>query len=204
MQQLHVAMPGKVEVYSETTHLADVQPLVKTRTTQSPLPAKDLPIIPNVPVIHPRCTKGAVIVPLAAGDLVTLIFSDRALDTWKASLGSKPAEPGNNRRHHLSDCWAIPGGYPSALPFTPAYAGALALQVSPGTKIALGNGAVEVLDLLDQMITLFVDAMSGVMLTYQTHNHSSAGAGPPADAANWLSAMTSLTTLQTLLQQLKA
>lgn len=154
--EMCVALPGVVVKYDTTTRQADVQPLIMRRWWKMDFP-ESLSIIPNVPVMHPQTQAGALILPVAEGDPVTLIFSDRSLDEWKESDGSLPTEAQEQRKHELSDCWAIPGGWPKALPFMGAADGNLALQVKPETKIYIGNGSEELLAIVDATIDI-VDA----------------------------------------------
>ena len=192
MTELRVSMPGKIESYDSNLQTAVVQPL-NLRRAVSASSADKLPAIPDVPVVHPRTVKGALSMPVAAGDSVTLLFSDRAMDAWKATPGGVPVEPGSGRKHDLTDCVALLGGYPTGLPFVPAYSGALALQVNPGTKIALGNGVVEALDLVDQLI----DTVDGDMDTLGGHIHIGFAGVPtaPPDAATLALIVTAKITL---------
>ena len=152
MAQTHVSMPGIIRKYDVATHLADVQPSLLDKGVDSSVPQL-LPVIPRVPVLHPRVLKGAVIMPVSVGDLVTLLFSDRALSRWKLGAG-QPVEPGDGRRHHLTDCVALLGGHPekSPLPLVPS-SGNMVVYVMPGTGIHIGNGLPS-LDLITAMWNL--------------------------------------------------
>ncbi len=202
MTTLRVALPGCITIYDETTHKATVQPLLMKRDIDDTATPTPLSPIPNVPIMFPRTSKGALILPLAVGDPVTLLFSDRGLDQWKVSTGDAPVEPNSTRKHTLSDCWAIPGGYPDGKPFAAASPGNLALQVQPGTKIYIGDGSIELLKLLDNIIDLFEVTATGLFATYALHGHSGAGAGPPSDAAAWNAALVKLSLIRADLQSL--
>ncbi len=146
LTEMRVALPGTITSYDEETRNAEVLPLIMRKSFDAQ-EAIALPIIPNVPVVHPQTQKGALILPVSPGDPVTLIISDRSLEDWKASSGTLPTEAVDKRKHDLSDCWAIPGGWPDALPFAAASSGNLALQVTSGTKIYIGNGTDELLQI---------------------------------------------------------
>lgn len=189
MTQLRVALPGCVTTYDSRTRKATVAPLLMRRMTPDAVTPAPLPLIPNVPIVFPQTAKGALILPMDVGDPVTILFSDRALGAWKAGDGVAPVVPKNTRKHHLSDCWAIPGGYPDGFPFTAQSEGNLALQVTPGTKIYIGNGQAELIDLLSQIV-------DGILLITQ-----------PVSGANTTSPLANAATfdsIKTLLDELKA
>ncbi len=109
--------------------------------------------IAGVPIMHPRSSKGSIYLPLSAGDMVTLLVSDRDLSRWKAGSGQETA-PQMARAHDLADCWAFPGGYPDGVPPAPRFPGAVEVNLELGTGFAVGNGIVELIDLLVQFIEL--------------------------------------------------
>lgn len=164
--RLRVALPGKVTKYDQEKGFADVQPLL-LRKLEDEQSGKKLPVIPKVSVIHPRSSAGAVFLPLDVGDLVTLIFSDRALDRWKSGNGQF-VEPSVSRQHDLTDCWAIPGGYPEGLPPSQRFPGALEIWLKSGTKFAVSNGTDELVDLMVQFLDLFINGQLLGNLGYPT------------------------------------
>ncbi len=150
--EMRVALPGVVESYDSEKRTANVLPLIMRRALDSAAPVS-LPVLPNVPIMHPQTQAGALLLPIAKGDPVTLLFSDRSLDQWKSSNGGQPTEAEEKRKHEISDCWAFPGGWPNAFPFTPATdATNLAIQVATGTKIYIGNDTDELLQLLHDLL----------------------------------------------------
>ena len=185
--EMRVALPGTIVKYDVNTRQAEVLPLIMRRAwdAENALP---LPSIPNVPIMHPQTQAGALLLPVAKGDPVTLIFSDRSLDDWKASAGLSPVEAVDQRKHELSDCWAFPGGWPSATPYVPANSSALALQVTPGTPVYIGNGTEELLTLVDEVLDFFIN----------TVNFSNAGGptGPPTNASVLEALQVRLNTLK--------
>ena len=189
--ELRVAMPGRVTKYNESKREVDVQPLIMRRGIDEPKPT-NLPVLANVPVMFPQTSKGVLLLPIAAGDPVTLIVSDRDLSAWKAGKDLQPTEPNSIRKHNLSDCWAYPGGWPGAKPFTPAASGAMAMQVVPGTPIYIGNGTDELLqiasnaftsmkDLADQLKQTLADIQLLTVLSASPGNPSSV----PVNAASF-------------------
>ncbi len=150
---LRVAMPGRVLKYDNQTHKAEVQPLIKYQKEGGE--PRELAPIAGVPIAHPRSQAGAVYLPIAPGDPVTLLCSDRDLSRWRAGSG-QTAMPLIMRAHDLADCWAIPGGYPDGIPPNPRFPDALEIWLKAGGKFAVGNGSEELVDLLVQLIDLIL------------------------------------------------
>ncbi len=156
--RLHVALPGVVTAFDAVTKLVDVQPLLKTRKDGDQT-ATTPAVIPRVPVAWPMTAAAAVYMPIAKGDPVMLVFSDRALDRWKTGTGAIPAEPRLDRQHELTDCWAVPGGFPTGNPFTATYGdGNFQVVLAPGVKAAVGNGTAELLQLASDAFTSLKEA----------------------------------------------
>ena len=105
---------------------------------------------------------------------VLLVFSQRSIDNWKQTGGI--VEAGDPRHHDLSDAVAIPGIYPKAAPLVgvdpdnvvlqntvankvTVKTDGIELKTGVGTfllgndgKITMGNGAIELLDIIDKLI----------------------------------------------------
>jgi hypothetical protein len=161
---LHTALPGQIEAYDYTTQRARVKPLIQRADADGTL--ESFPVIVDVPVVWPRSGGASLTFPVAAGDTVLLIFSERSLDWWLSVGGDSP--PGDPRRFDLSDAIAIPGLYP----FSEAsqdpngqdvrlQMGGAAVVINPGGKIALGTMTAELLDLIDQALAALVTATAG-------------------------------------------
>lgn len=101
----HVALPGKVVKYDATKQKADIKPLIKKQYRDGKI--DPLSVIPNVPVIFPRSGNAFLTFPVAKGDGVLIVFSERSLDKW-LSIGGD-VSPEDRRKHDLSDAIAIPG-----------------------------------------------------------------------------------------------
>lgn len=132
LQNVHVALPARVESFDASKQLADVQPLLLV-----PLINEDgsettvrLPVIPNVPVIFPRGSGFHLVFPLAVGDNVMVIFSERSLDLWKAKGGE--VNPVDQTYHGLAGAVCYPGCYPATNP-VPSF---------PSNKLVVGKDGV--------------------------------------------------------------
>lgn len=103
----HTCLPAQIESYDREKQKANVQPLLKRKYNDGSV--RNLPIIVGVPVVFPRSKNRHIHFDLEKGDVVTLVFSERSIDKWKAKGGI--VSPDDVRRGHLSDAYAIPGGY---------------------------------------------------------------------------------------------
>lgn len=204
LTDVRVSLPGTIEsVVDGATRLVNVRPMISARYYERD-EVIDLPIIQRVPLIEPRTAKAFIDFPISKGDPVLMVFSDRALENWIQSTGTIPGEPLDTRQHDLTDAFAILGGWPEKMDGNRPGENPddLDIQVESGVKILIGNGTDEVLAILDQFMDIFEAVATGLMTTYQTHNHAG-GANPPTDAAAWATALTALTTARTSLANLK-
>lgn len=178
--EMRVAVPATVVSYDSATNAVVVQPTIMRRRDGEAV-AVQLPQIGGVPVMHPRTALAALIMPISAGDVVWLLFSDRDLQRWKAGAGVVPAEPMSLRMHDLADCVAIPGGYPLANPAVDLTGGAgLSIQVATGQVVRIGSVVTDAmatlsatLGELSTALQLQIDTlaiMGGSSVSVHTHN----------------------------------
>ena len=132
--EVHTCLPARIEKYDEATQKANIAPLLKKKYKFEDTP-EDLPVITSVPVQWPSANAGAAFIhlPLKAGDLGVVIFSERSIDTWLAGEGDS-VSPEDPRHHDLSDAIFIPG----VLPFKQA------LSISNPDSLFVKNGDAEV------------------------------------------------------------
>lgn len=104
-----VALPATVQSYDASMQTVDVKPLLRDQleNEDGELDELSLPVINAVPVVFPGAGGFRLTFPIAAGDTVLLVFSDRSIDEWQ-DLGTETT-PQDVRRHALSDAIAIPG-----------------------------------------------------------------------------------------------
>lgn len=179
--ELRVCLPGRIEKYDPDTHLASVQPLIK-RKFYGRKTAGSLPIINRVPVIHPRTANALIRLPVASGDIVTMVFCDRSLENWLQGNGAE-AENEDSRQHHLNDAYAILGGYPEKNSIKANNPSALEIQVSPGTKMTMGNGTDELLQIAHDAfaeLKTIATQLSQTMTDLQLLTVTSGGSGSPS------------------------
>lgn len=138
---IHTAMPARVEKYYSADQTADVLPLVKARRVDESgnVLFDSFPVLPRVPVIHPRGGDFFVHFPMAAGDFVMLVFQECSIDRWRAIRG-READPLDIRRHALGNAVAYPGLYPTD-DVVPGHATNLVIGDKIGRQIHIQPGA---------------------------------------------------------------
>ena len=124
---LHTALPAHIVKYSAATKRATVKPAIMLRMTDGSTMSRAL--IANVPVLHPSGGGYLVHLPLAAGDPVMLIFSERGISKFKKAFAHSP--PDFDGMLSEKDAVAIPGF--GAISVTPAGDG-LTVQTEDGAS----------------------------------------------------------------------
>jgi hypothetical protein len=113
LRDVHTILPAKIiEVTDYAQQKATVQPLIKERRRDAPWNPKalsDMALLQNVPIIFPSGNSGMLSMPVKAGDIVLLVFSERSIDNFLYSDGSKPVDPEDYRTHNYSDAFCIAG-----------------------------------------------------------------------------------------------
>lgn len=105
--RIRTAMPGIVAAVDLVKQTVSVQPAIRG-SQESPngdTASTNLPLLVDVPIVWPRAGGFAITFPVAVGDEVLVVISDRCIDAWWQSGGiGEPLEP---RMHDLSDAFAI-------------------------------------------------------------------------------------------------
>lgn len=108
---VHTALPGLIESYDPSTRRARVRPALRLlKTDGEPL---DRPPLVNVPVVFPAGGGFTLTFPLAEGDPVLLVFSERGIASFKQSYAV--SNPARGRHFALADASAIPSYGPLEL-----------------------------------------------------------------------------------------
>lgn len=203
---LRVCLPGTIQTYDADTGLATVQPLIM-RKFYGADKAVLLPIIANVPIVHPRTKTAIIRMPVSPGDIVTMIFADRSIEQWVAG-GGEAKDPQDTRQHHLSDAYAILGGYPKGNRWPSSFPNALEIEVKPGTKVAIGNGTNELIgiahnafvELKDVCDKLSATLLQMSLLTVSGVLSGGSVSGLPVNAAAFVALQVEVDTLATGVQ----
>lgn len=106
LDDVHTALPARVERFDLVTLRGEVVPLVKRKVQREGEPEPWPPIL-DVPFWMPKAGPFVLRLPVQRGDVVLLVFSERALDYLL--VDGQPQDPRFRRRHALDDAIAIPG-----------------------------------------------------------------------------------------------
>ena len=110
---IRVAAPGTIHSFDAVKGTAVVQLTIREKQNiNGVMQDVPVPLLPDVPVVMPRAGGYLLTLPIAVGDEVLVIFSDNCIDGWWQSGGVQNQM--DNRRHDLSDCFAIPGPWSQA------------------------------------------------------------------------------------------
>lgn len=105
-RNLRVAAPAIVESFDAKKQTVTVQLAIKERRNYDGTYQK-LPIIGDIPLVMPRAGSFAITMPVTKGDEVLIVFGDQCMDAWWQN--GNVQNPMDQRRHHLSDAYAIIG-----------------------------------------------------------------------------------------------
>lgn len=116
--EVWTATVGRVQSYDAVKQTVDVLPVIRRplQAADGQVGHEDLPVIPNVPVLHMRAGGFFVHLPVEKDDTVLLIFTSDSFQMWRES--GSVVNPGDLRRHSLSNAIAIPGVFPATQPLT--------------------------------------------------------------------------------------
>lgn len=208
LSDVHVSLPGRVESYDPARQVVDVQPLLRRPVVASDgteLDAEAIPILMDVPVAFPRGGGGFQSWPLAAGDLVHLVFVERSMDTWQQGNGELTT-PLDFRHHSLSDAVAYPGLYPRGLALSDAHAenmvwgfdGGAQVHVRPDGEVHLASNEpadyVALAQLVKDEISALRDTVNSLVTAYNAHIHVTTATVGASPTPGIISATTSTAT----------
>lgn len=165
LEDLRVAMPGRVERYDAEKKLADVQPLIRAirRGESGERIAEKLPVVPNVPVVFNGGSNLRIVFPLRRSDTVVMLWSRQSLDKWLSTGGL--VDPGVDHVDSLADVFAIPG----LRDFKNPWSG------GGGTWISIGRDDAEEEGVgLGETIKSHLDALK---IAFDNHTHVAPGGG---------------------------
>jgi hypothetical protein len=110
LSETNTCMPGIVRAYDATKRRATIQPALNRQFEDDSF--EYYPPIVGVPVHMPSGGGFTISLPIAVGDTVTLLFSQRSIEKWKQSTTGNTINPEDFRRFDLTDAIAIPGLHP--------------------------------------------------------------------------------------------
>lgn len=154
---LRVALPCAITAL-HGNQLVDLQPLLMARYKVGAPGPRRMPIITRALVAMPMGQNYAIRLPLAVGDTGLAIFCDRSLDAWASGKGGV-VDPADCRAHDLTDAIFYPGLVPVSGQTADTSAdltitnGKAQFRASPTGQFKIGNGAAELVSLLQQLAT---------------------------------------------------
>lgn len=187
VENLFVALPGKVEKYDSIRQVANVKPLLKRPVIfdDGTEGVDTLPVLMDVPIVFPRGGGFFLTLPLVPGDNVLLIFMDRSIDSFAVSAGNVDLDPVDFRSHDLSDAVALAGFYPQPKAIKDVIAGDLAIGKEKGTQARFKSAGLEITTLgaptarsFVAMADLVLSELQKIQTALSTHTHPGVTTGP--------------------------
>jgi len=102
---LHTCAPGFINSYQNG--IATAQPSIKRKFYRD-TEYVDLPSIVEAPVFVYGGAGFTIEVTPQVGDPCLILFSERSLENWTKGSATSTVEPGDRRRHHISDGMILP------------------------------------------------------------------------------------------------
>lgn len=185
IEGVQVSFPARVRSYNAANQTVDVEPLVKIRTSADDEP-RTIPPITMCPVAFPGAGGVSIVFPIDPGDDVLVVVSSHSITEWLLS-GTADLPPQSNRRHSLSDCFAIPSVRPTTNPRANAVAagddlvlgqedGSFEIRIT-STDIKLGDSTASSFVALADLV---LSELQSIWTVLNAHVHASTGAPPTA------------------------
>ena len=137
LKEVNTVLPGIVEEYDADNRTATVRAAINVLMRDGSQRLR--PLVQDAPVVFPEAGGYSIRYPLAEGDSVLLLFSQRGLDSWKRSHAL--AAPGLGPIFSENDAIVL-AGFGTAGASAPAVDDALVLN-GPGGYLAVRNNVVE-------------------------------------------------------------
>jgi hypothetical protein len=161
LDNVHTMLPGRVVAYDADKQLADVQPLVKHRRLDEDgqtMIAEALPVVNSCPVVFCGTARGRITWPVFVGDTCEIRFASASIARWIRQGGL--VDPGEDRRHDLTDGVCFVGLHDAAHVPTTAPTDAIVTHVGPGVLIKHGGPDATESNLLGDTYRAAEDALN--------------------------------------------
>ena len=197
-KQMWTTFPAKCIKYDKSKRRGDLEVLVKYLFGEETTPRK-IPNLIEVPVILPGNTKATINLPsLGSGSYGVVIVCNIDISNWIMGSG-QAVLPTEDRRWNINDGFFIPGVFPWGAPYDGTVDDkVLDINVVSGIKIKVGNGTDELLSLFNDNLTELITALKFLRDTI-TFNNGGGPTGPPTNASQLNSPISSLETTQSAL-----
>lgn len=164
---VRICSVGTIVDYNAATQSASVQPLIQhgTMNEDSERVAETLPVLHDIMVKFSGNSRGRITYPVAAGDPCVIWWSASSLSRYLASgAQSGPIDPGDDRRHDISDAVCEVGGHDFAHVPTDAPTNSVCVHLSGGTTMQVGSSSAShpaaLGDELQTELNIFLTALS--------------------------------------------
>lgn len=143
-EDLHTALPCRVESYDAAKQMVSVQPQIKKAffDETDERQVERLPVITGVPVQFPQGGGYRITFPIAVGDTGLVLFSEASLDVWLSQGGE--VDPLDDRRFHLSDGIFLPGVRSFANALTDAHSTKMTLGKEGGLQLFIDGSKIQI------------------------------------------------------------
>ena len=131
-KKIHTAIPAIIVSYDPATRRAQVRPAVDLLLTDGSTMPRAL--ISDVPVLMPAAGGWAMVLPLAAGDTVLLLFCERDISGFKQDRDASRLP--SNRVMSEADAVAV-AGFGSSMPVLAASPSGVTIQNIDGTTAVI-------------------------------------------------------------------
>jgi hypothetical protein len=165
--ELHTCLPGVVQSYDEKKQTADVQICLKRKYSDDTTAL--VPLLADVPVIFPRTKNAWIHLPVAKDDQVIVFFSERSIANFRTVGGI--VDPEDFRKHHFSDSICMPGFWPDKDTFKVSNPknieivnGLSKISMSPDGQVNIGNGTLDIVTILDDLLTAIQTAITNTAI----------------------------------------
>lgn len=155
LKEVNTVLPGIVEEYDADARIASVRGAINLLMPDGRQLVR--PLVQDAPVVFPEAGGYSIRYPLAVGDSVLILFSQRGLDSWKRVHAL--SAPGLGPLFSENDAIVL-AGFGAAGNSAPAVDDALVLN-GPGGYLAVRDNVVET----DMSVVLKAEATSGSLPT---------------------------------------
>lgn len=190
LEGIRTNLPGVIVAYDKDKQRASVQvliqdlhvPEVESNGGEDLVPTT-VPVLTDVPVLHAGVPRGRITFPVKVGDYCLVSFCSSAIPGWLALGGGSPINPGDPRRHDLSDAVAILGQHNFAEIPTDAPDDAVVVHAGSGITIKLGSSGASHQVATKVDLDAIIGAFSDAGIAQALYNYGLAPAGPGKAAA---------------------
>lgn len=177
LAEFRVSLPCKVAKYNASDGTVDVDILLKDQKPLSDgtVELAVFPTIQDVPIQWFRCGTAWITLPIKAGDLGKLVFSDRSLSNWAASNKGEVVDPKSLSMHNFDGATFEPGLYPTSAAIPSPDPDNIVIhsdtKVMVGEKGLGANDLAAVAKLVKDEITALRNTVNSAVSTFNGHSH---------------------------------